>query len=61
MLRVRLLHAGLLAVLLGVISGCEVLHNLQPHRLQRLNRTEPMGNDAYQFSIADPQPESATR
>ena len=58
MLRVRLLYAGLLSLFLAAAPGCGMLHDLQPHRLQRLNRTEPMGNDAYQFSIPDPHPES---
>ena len=56
MLRMRLLSAGLMGLTLSAMTGCGLLHDLQPHRLQRLNRVEPMGSDAYQFSIPDPKP-----
>lgn len=40
-------------LLLAAAVGCESLtHELQPHRLWRLNRTRAMGNDAY-FSVSD--------
>ena len=58
MLRMRLLSAGLLGLTLSAMTGCGLLHDLQPHRLQRLNRVEPMGSDAYQFSIPDPHMDS---
>ncbi len=44
----------------GIVSlsalGCgDVLHNLQRHRLDRLNRVpDYMPSDAYNFSIPDP-------
>jgi hypothetical protein len=45
-----LLNSGL--ILLGLTAaGC---HDLQPHRLQRLNRGPGMGSDAY-YSVPDPQ------
>ena len=36
--------------------GCgDILHNLQRHRLNRLNRVpDSMPSDAYNFSIPDP-------
>ncbi|MGE3316172.1 MAG: hypothetical protein AB7O26_13735 [Planctomycetaceae bacterium] len=34
-----------------------IWHNLQPHRLQRLNQGPGMSSDAY-FSVTDPIPES---
>ncbi|MFN0199568.1 MAG: hypothetical protein ACKVT0_22680 [Planctomycetaceae bacterium] len=41
-------------LILGVgLCGCDMLHNLQPHRLQRLNRSSPPSGDPY-FSISDP-------
>jgi len=36
-------------------SPSEIMHNLQPHRLQRLNRGPGMSSDAY-FSVTDPIP-----
>lgn len=54
MLRVRCLCVGILGLSLVATPGCGLLHDLQPHRLQRLNRTEPMGAADYQFSIPDP-------
>ena len=46
-----------LAICLVVsMSGCSWLHNLQPHRLWRLNRqSAPSGNPYY--SVSDPIPE----
>ncbi|MDA0832555.1 MAG: hypothetical protein O2955_00630 [Planctomycetota bacterium] len=44
----------LLIVGILVTGGCEMMkHELQPHRLWRMNRTAPMSGDPY-FSISDP-------
>ena len=52
----------LAAAALTVPTGCaEVLHELQPHRLWRLNRGENhWENDAMHFSVADPLPGGAS-
>ena len=45
-----------LGLILTVASGCQgLMHELQPHRLWRLNYQEPSGrtDDVY-FSISDP-------
>ncbi len=46
-------------------TGCRFLpHALQPNQLQKLNRTEPLGRDAYYFSIpsgSEQSPASARR
>lgn len=56
-LEVLLVSGGLL--LTG--SGCSgLMHELQPHRLSRLNRGPGMSTDAYNFSVADPVPGGAT-
>lgn len=54
MLRIRYLCVGILGLAFAAAPGCGLLHDLQPHRLQRLNRVEPMGATDYQFSIPDP-------
>ena len=55
MLRIRNLCVGILGLAFAAATpGCGLLHDLQPHRLQRLNRVEPMGATDYQFSIPDP-------
>lgn len=37
-------------------SPSNIWHNMQPHRLQRLNQGAGMSTDAY-FSVSDPIPE----
>jgi hypothetical protein len=37
-------------------SPSNIWHNMQPHRLQRLNQGQGMSTDAY-FSVSDPIPE----
>lgn len=34
-------------------AGCHILHDLQPHRLQRMNRNPDMGSGAL-YSVPDP-------
>lgn len=55
--RARGVGLGLLLAA-GLATGCEnMMHNLQPHRLQRLNRTsDGMSSDAYNWSVPDPIP-----
>jgi hypothetical protein len=38
------------------ISGCSWLHDLQPHRLWRLNRQSPPSGNSW-YSVSDPIPE----
>jgi hypothetical protein len=38
---------------LSCVSGCQLLHELQPHRLQRLNRGPEIGSGAL-YSVPDP-------
>ncbi|WP_077027170.1 hypothetical protein [Fuerstiella marisgermanici] len=47
---------ALLGLILTVTSGCQgLMHELQPHRLWRLNYQEPSGRtDGVYFSISDP-------
>lgn len=64
----RMVLGGLLAATFCMFSGCEsmstlnpknVWHNLQPHRLQMLNRGAPaMSSDAY-YSVLDDVPRDA--
>ncbi len=49
----RSISAGSIFILGVGLCGCDMLHNLQPHRLQRLNRSSPPSGDPY-FSISDP-------
>ena len=51
--------AGLLCVVGG--SGCQLMHELKPYRLQRWNRGTGMesGYDAY-FSVTDPRAQKET-
>ena len=55
----RLAAGGALVVLLFGVAGCQMFENffyeLQPHRLQRLNRGPGMSSDVY-YSVADPIP-----
>ena len=54
----RIITGGILCCLLGTSVGCELWpHDLQPHRLWRLNRQTAMSSDAY-FSVGDPLPNS---
>lgn len=56
----RLTKWMLLGALIASGTGCgEIMHNLQMHRLHRLNRVpDMMQRDGYNFSIpADPLPE----
>ncbi len=58
MAAVRLLVlGGLLLTMLSGGIGCQLLHDLQPYRLQRLNRGSGMqsGFEAY-YSVNDPLP-----
>ena len=45
-----------LCLLLISATGCQnLMHNLQPHRLWRLNYQEPAGRtDGVYFSVSDP-------
>ena len=43
-----------LAVICVGLSGCEMLHNLQPHRLRRLNYVPPPHLDP-EFTLREPQ------
>ena len=57
MISVRPASFGI-ALLLMSSLGCNMMHNLQPHRLQRLNRgVEGMPTSAY-FSVNDPLDEA---
>jgi hypothetical protein len=42
-----------------VICGCSLMHELQPHRLQRWNRGPAPGRDEVMFSVSDPLPRNA--
>jgi len=50
----------LLACGLFTTLGCAVLHDLKPHRLQRLNRGPAVGSGAL-YSVADPRVPAASR
>ena len=43
-----------LAMVCVGLSGCEMLHNLQPHRLRRLNYVPPPHLDP-EFTLRQPQ------
>lgn len=59
MVRLRYLAVGI-GLLLMSTSGCETFHNLQSHRLQRLNRgVDGMPTSAY-FSVSDPLEKETT-
>lgn len=49
-----LIGVGLLAAVCVPATGCNMLYELQPHRLQRLNRAPPEHKDPYNWSIPDP-------
>lgn len=56
MIRKGLLRLLCLVTVVGLLSGCgRLLHNLQPHRLQRLNRHPPIGEGAM-YSVSDDVP-----
>lgn len=38
-------RAGMVGLLLAQLAGCTLLHDLQPHRLRRLNRVPPPSID----------------
>ena len=50
----RALFACLLV--LSCATGCQLLHELQPHRLQRLNRGPEIGSGAL-YSVSDEIPD----
>ena len=52
----RFAKCVLLAGVVAAGTGCgELFHNLQMHRLHRLNRVpDMMGGNGYNFSIPDP-------
>lgn len=49
-------HLSIAALLLFVCTGCQgLLHELQPHRLWRVNYQDPAGRtDGVYFSVDDP-------
>ena len=49
-----LLTMLVLAGCCGSMSGCNFLHELQPHRLHRWNQFPPETSNPYNFSVADP-------
>jgi len=58
----RLLAVGTATMTMLCTTGCgELLHNLQPHRLQHLNRGDALGGENYNFSVSDPIPEVVPR
>ncbi|MCA9084756.1 MAG: hypothetical protein KDA81_11900 [Planctomycetaceae bacterium] len=60
-------HRAAIFMLLSLTTGCQgIMHELQPHRLWRLNYQEPAGRtDGVYFSVSDPLdspvPTEATR
>jgi ABC-type uncharacterized transport system auxiliary subunit len=46
----------ILACCAACLSGCNFLHELQPHRLWRLNR-HPAPSSASYYSVSDPVPD----
>ena len=60
----RTMVAVLLAVTLANAAGCSMFkklkHNLQPHRLNQLNRGEAMASPEAYYSVSDPIPVDAT-
>lgn len=59
----RRIHESILLVLLLVgCVGCQsMMHDLQWHRLWRMNRGPALGRDSYNMSIADPPLEEAMK
>lgn len=53
---------SLLMLVCGLCTtlGCAVLHDLKPHRLQRLNRGPAVGSGAL-YSVADPSVPTVSR
>ncbi len=47
---------ALLSLILTIARGCQgLMHELQPHRLWRMNYQEPAGRtDGVYFSVSDP-------
>jgi hypothetical protein len=54
----RVILCGTLALELVAMTGCTLLHELQPHRLWRLNR-QPAPTSSANFSVSDPLPADA--
>jgi hypothetical protein len=53
MLRIdRLVSSGLLGAVVWSAAGCQMFHELQPHRLRRWNQGPGMSSEAY-FSVPD--------
>ncbi|MEZ6049490.1 MAG: hypothetical protein R3C11_28710 [Planctomycetaceae bacterium] len=53
MIRLRFyLTAFVIAAWVATSTGCSLMHNLQPHRLHRLNRQAPPASSAM-YSTAD--------
>ncbi|MAT13870.1 MAG: hypothetical protein CMJ46_01210 [Planctomyces sp.] len=53
MTKVRFLLTALaIAAWVSTSTGCSLLHNLQPHRLHRMNRQSPPSSSAM-FSVED--------
>lgn len=55
----RLLVGIGLGTCLVMLSGCRIMHELQPHRLQRLNRGPDIGSGAL-YSVQDEIPTRTT-
>ncbi|MEQ9407677.1 MAG: hypothetical protein RIK87_08105 [Fuerstiella sp.] len=49
-------RTALLCLISTLLTGCQgLMHELQPHRLWRLNYSEPLGRtDGVYFSVDDP-------
>ncbi|MEZ6125339.1 MAG: hypothetical protein R3C49_19495 [Planctomycetaceae bacterium] len=49
-------HTAFLCLLAMACTGCQgIMHELQPHRLWRMNYQEPAGRtDGVYFSVTDP-------
>ena len=55
-------HLLFLTAMVCSLTGCDFLHNLQPHRLHRLNRGPASSSgslDISAFSVPDPIPVEA--
>lgn len=57
----RVIAGAVLALVVWGASGCQVLHDLQPHRLKRLNHgvNGMPASDYYSFESAEDGPETA--
>lgn len=56
----HLVIGGLLCTSLSFQTGCAIMHELQPHRLWRLNRQPPPPSTA-NFSVTDTLPVEVIR